>query len=80
MPQQLGKPLTQREKQILDLIMDGESGRSAAKRAHLSPNTVQTYLARIKVKLGAKSTTHAAVIYMRALEPADREYQSWGRA
>ena len=62
----LGKPLSDREKQVMDLLCSGESITSTSKLLSLSTNTISTYLIRIKLKLGAKSTTHAAAIYAKA--------------
>ena len=61
----LGKPLSDREKQVMDLLCSGESITSTSKLLSLSTNTVSTYLIRIKLKLGAKSTINAAVVYVR---------------
>lgn len=65
MSQFLGRPLSKQEKQVLEHLSAGESLGATAKLMELSSNTVSTYLTRIKLKLGAKSTTHAAVLYVK---------------
>ena len=47
--------LSQRERDILHLIMDGHSNPEAARRLNLSVKTVETYRSRMMQKLGLKS-------------------------
>lgn len=72
------KELSPRETEVLRLIARGAMPRDVAKRLDLSPNTVATHLTRIKVKLGAKSTIHAAVLWAVKTSYGDAEYLSWG--
>jgi len=44
--------LTQRERQVLRLIVDGKTSVQAAKELSLSPKTVETYRSRLTQKLG----------------------------
>lgn len=44
--------LTQRERQVLRLIVDGKTSVQAAKDLSLSPKTVETYRSRLTQKLG----------------------------
>lgn len=44
--------LSQREREILQLIVDGSSGVDIARQLNLSPKTVDTYRSRMMLKLG----------------------------
>jgi RNA polymerase sigma factor (sigma-70 family) len=44
--------LSQREREILQLLVEGKSGVEIAQRLHLSPKTVDTYRSRMMQKLG----------------------------
>jgi DNA-binding NarL/FixJ family response regulator len=55
-------PLSQRELEVLDLIKDGMTNRSAAFRLGISERTVREHVARIFLKLGVTSRVKAAVI------------------
>lgn len=44
--------LSQREREILQLLVEGRSGIEIAKQLHLSPKTVDTYRSRMMQKLG----------------------------
>ncbi len=48
-------PLTQREKQVVSLLVAGASTRSIAEKSNLTVATVHTYLKRIYSKLGVHS-------------------------
>ena len=52
--------LTPREEEVLTAISIGLTGKEAACRMKISPNTVKTYLRLIMVKLGV--TTRAAIV------------------
>lgn len=47
-----GNPLSEREKQVLQRISLGLTHGQIAKRLHISPHTVDTYVKRIRAKLG----------------------------
>lgn len=49
--------LSQRERSILQLIVDGHSNLEAARQLNLSVKTVETYRSRLMQKLGLKSVT-----------------------
>ncbi|MGA2112699.1 MAG: helix-turn-helix transcriptional regulator [Anaerolineales bacterium] len=51
-PAILGK-LTIREREVLDLILAGQSNRQIAQRLFLSPETVKTHVRHILAKTGA---------------------------
>jgi len=44
--------LSARERQVLQLVVEGKSSVEIAQRIHLSPKTVETYRSRLKKKLG----------------------------
>ncbi|HJL16468.1 MAG TPA: response regulator transcription factor [Sandaracinaceae bacterium LLY-WYZ-13_1] len=45
--------LSERERQVFELLVRGESAKAVARALDLSPSTVHTYTERIKAKLGA---------------------------
>jgi DNA-binding NarL/FixJ family response regulator len=55
-------PLSQREFEVLDLVKDGMTNRSAAVRLGISERTVREHVARILLKLGVSSRVEAAVV------------------
>jgi DNA-binding NarL/FixJ family response regulator len=44
--------LSRRERQVLQLVVEGHSSAEIAQRVHLSPKTVETYRSRLMKKLG----------------------------
>ena len=59
--QELPRPLTPRELQVLTMVSRGLSNPQVARDLHLSPATVKTHVSRILAKLRAGSRTEAAV-------------------
>jgi two-component system response regulator DesR len=55
-------PLTDRERQVLRLAADGQSGADIAKTLHLSEGTVRNYLSEAVAKLGGRNKVDAARI------------------
>lgn len=53
--------LTQREAEVLALIVQGLSNADIAVRAHLSPNSVKTYIRSCYRRIGASSRTQAVL-------------------
>ena len=47
--------LTEREKQIVDLIVKEHSTREIAQKLYLSTETIKTYRKNIRLKLGVKN-------------------------
>ncbi len=57
--------LTRRQRQILQLLADGESTTVAARRLDLSEETVKTHTKNALARLEAKNRTHAVAIAVR---------------
>jgi DNA-binding NarL/FixJ family response regulator len=57
--------LTRRQRQILQLIANGESTTVAARELDLSEETVKTHTKHALARLGAKNRTHAVAIAVR---------------
>ena len=57
--------LTGRQRQILQLLADGESTTFAARELDLSEETVKTHMKYALARLGAKNRTHAVAIAVR---------------
>lgn len=49
--------LSARERQVLQLVVEGQSSAEIAATVHLSPKTVETYRGRFMKKLGANNVT-----------------------
>ena len=59
------EPLSQREREVLQLIARGQSNREIAEHLFLSETTVKTHVTNILQKLNVKSRTQAALYAMR---------------
>jgi DNA-binding NarL/FixJ family response regulator len=57
--------LTGRQRQILQLLADGESTTVAARELGLSEETVKTHIKTALARLGARNRTHAVAIALR---------------
>jgi DNA-binding CsgD family transcriptional regulator len=57
--------LTDRERDVLELLVVGHSNRQIAQRLHISPSTAGVHVSHILAKLGATSRTEAAAIALR---------------
>jgi DNA-binding NarL/FixJ family response regulator len=57
--------LTRRQRQILQLLANGESTTVAARELDLSEETVKSHMKNALVRLGAKNRTHAVSIALR---------------
>ena len=57
--------LTRRQREILQLLADGESTTVAARELDLSEETVKTHIKVALARLGAKNRTHAVAIALR---------------
>ncbi len=58
--------ITERERQVLQLLADGRSNKEIAARLGLSPNTVKTHVARLFEKLQVARRTEA-ILHAREL-------------
>ncbi|MGW0179300.1 LuxR C-terminal-related transcriptional regulator [Nocardia sp. NPDC003345] len=58
--------LTEREREILLLLVDGLSNREVGSRLYISPDTVKEHVSRILAKLEVASRIEAAVAAVRA--------------
>jgi DNA-binding NarL/FixJ family response regulator len=63
--QSTGETLTEREREILDLLAEGLSNKMIAARLYLSVRTVEGHLATIYTRLGVHSRTEAILIANR---------------
>lgn len=57
--------LTRRQRQILQLLANGESTTVAARELDVSEETVKTHTKHVLARLGAKNRTHAVAIAVR---------------
>ena len=57
--------LTQREREVLGLMVEGADRRSMAATLHLSSNTVRTHVQNVMAKLDAHSTLEAMALALR---------------
>jgi DNA-binding NarL/FixJ family response regulator len=57
-PDQYG--LTRREREVVELLMQGLTGKEIAERKQLSPNTIKAFFRLIMLKMGVKS--RAAIV------------------
>ncbi|MGH3090920.1 MAG: response regulator transcription factor, partial [Gaiellaceae bacterium] len=57
--------LTQREREILQLLADGMSNADVAGRLFISQETVKSHVRHILAKLEADTRTHAVAIALR---------------
>ncbi len=57
----LVEPLTEREREVLHLLLEGASNREIARRLVLSVNTVKRHVYNLSGKLGVQSRTQAIV-------------------
>jgi DNA-binding NarL/FixJ family response regulator len=57
--------LTRRQRQILQLLANGESTTVAARQLDLSEETVKSHMKHALARLGAKNRTHAVAIAVR---------------
>ena len=59
------RPLTGRQQQIMDAVLDGASNRVIAQRLGLREQTVKNQLTRIYRKLGIGGRVQLAVVALR---------------
>ncbi len=56
------KELTEREREILELIGEGLTNRQIGERLHLAEKTIKNYVSNLLAKLGMQRRTQAAVL------------------
>ena len=66
-PSSLAEPLTERERVVLRLLLEGASNREIARRLVLSINTVKRHIYNLCGKMGVQSRTQA-IVKARALD------------
>ncbi|MEU5084228.1 MULTISPECIES: response regulator transcription factor [Streptomyces] len=57
--------LSAREIELLGHLAEGHTYTSIARRMHLSPHTVDTYLRRIRGKTGASNRAHLMILALQ---------------
>jgi len=57
---QMVEPLSEREREVLQLIAEGLTNRQIAQKLFLSPNTIRVHASNIYAKLGVHNRTQAA--------------------
>ena len=60
--------LSDRERQVLDMLATGLSNKEMARELGISPRTVEIHRMKMMVKIGASSSTHAVRIHIDALD------------
>jgi two-component system, LuxR family, response regulator FixJ len=61
--------LTQREREVAQLIAEGASNKEAGRRLGISPRTVEIHRARIMAKLGARNAADLVrIVLSRSVE------------
>jgi len=69
LPEADRKPLTKREREVLNLISEGYSNKQGALRMKISPRTFESHRAEAMRKLGARNT--ADLVRAALLHPID---------
>ena len=67
-PARLERVLSEREREVLELVAAGCSGNQAAERLSLSTETVRTHVRNAIRKLNAHNRTHPVALALRDLE------------
>jgi DNA-binding NarL/FixJ family response regulator len=74
-----GELLTEREREVLELLRQGLPNKSIARRLRISEGTVKTHVTHILQRTGAADRTQAALWAERHLRPAvGRGEDRWG--
>lgn len=61
----LGKDLTRREREVLELMPEGLTNKELARKLHVSPSTIKNHISNILAKLEAESRVSAVAIALR---------------
>ncbi|WP_404415489.1 response regulator transcription factor [Marinospirillum sp.] len=62
--------LTHRERQVLELLLEGLPGKQMADRLHISPKTVDVHRHHLIQKLGVKSLAEMVQLYSPLIHPS----------
>ncbi len=73
-------PLTRRESDVLDELLQGQSNRQIGKNLFISEDTVKSHVKAILRKLGARDRAHAVSLVLSARNPAARPGCTCGAA
>ncbi len=65
MPAEYGTALSEREREIVELVAEGLANKEIGARLHLSPNTIKVHLRNIFAKTGANSRTELTMTAIR---------------
>lgn len=60
------RDLSKRERDVLDLVIEGHSDKAISTKLGISQSAVKGRMANILLRLRAKNRTQAAVIYVRS--------------
>lgn len=61
----LGDPLSPKQAALMDALLEGSTISKISENTGMSQSTVSTHMGRVRIKLGAKTTLQAGVIYDR---------------
>lgn len=64
--------LTDKQRQVLDLLIEHQTSKEIARRLRISPHTVDQRIQFAKEKLGARTRNEAAVVYRRLVETCEQ--------
>jgi DNA-binding NarL/FixJ family response regulator len=59
------KPLSFRERQVVDMVAEGKANKEIAFSLHLTEGTIKEYIFRIFQKTGANNRTELAVMHVK---------------
>lgn len=60
--------LSKREREIINMLIEGYSDKEIAIKLAISIRTIQTYLLRAMLKLGVRNRVSAAAAYVRLMK------------
>jgi len=65
-PKPQSRPLTRRQRDVLQEVVCGRSNAEIAQRLHISVETVKSHMRQLLVRMGARNRTELATIYQRS--------------
>ena len=75
-----GRPLTQREMQVIYRLTGGDTYREVAKHLGITVETTRNHVTSIRAKLGARNTAHACVLWMGSVQARRARFKAWYKA